>query len=150
MDRSSQHVRGDSIGGEEVTGPAISPVLIIPAEVTNVEDKTDNFLHALAAEIMLEGEYFSRPMVVNDHEVLRGADSSPATPLCIESNYPGTAVNPRPSALQATPSPNYELVRCPPFSPEIVSLFNARENPIINIRANRQTASQMMEKSEGF
>lgn len=150
IDRSSQHVSADSISGEEVTGPTISPVMIAPEGIINVEDETDNFLRALATEIMLEGEHSSRPMIVNDHDVERDVDSSPATAICIENSYLGTAVNLERPALQAAARPNNQLVRCPPFSPKIVSLFNARENPIINTRASRQTASQMIERSEGF
>ncbi|KAI1119612.1 hypothetical protein F5Y14DRAFT_9430 [Nemania sp. NC0429] len=148
--RSSQHVGTNSIGGENVAESAVSPVTATPEGAINIEDRTDNFLHELAAELMSGGEFLSRPMMENDHETERGVGRDPAPAIRIENNQPSTAVSPGGPALHTAPIPIDGLVRCPPFSPRIASLFNARENPIINTRANRQTASQMMERSERF
>lgn len=65
-----------------------------------------------------------------------------------DSNRGRAATGSKLPAIVTAPGLRYGPVQCPPFSPKVVSLFHARENPIINIKANRKTASQMMNNSE--
>ncbi|KAI1810105.1 hypothetical protein GGS20DRAFT_589877 [Poronia punctata] len=44
---------------------------------------------------------------------------------------------------------NRRLIKCPPFSPKVVSMFQNRENAIINRHTNRKTAWQMIELGNG-
>ncbi|TRX98296.1 hypothetical protein FHL15_000941 [Xylaria flabelliformis] len=123
-----------STGGEEVF-----------SDDSEIETKADDFLRGLAAEIMLKDENIAESIEENayedesefdgGHTIEDYTDKSNCSDMAIEFKSP-------------VPGPTYRLVQCPPFRPEIVSLFNTRENPIINSRANRKTACQMMEKSE--
>ncbi|TGJ84157.1 hypothetical protein E0Z10_g4593 [Xylaria hypoxylon] len=145
----SQHIL--SISEEEVIGPASPSVMVTPEDLGEIKDKTEDFLRALAADIMLKDGDNSRSMVVDTYDVEIGVDSSPSREICIDdsnrSDSPNEAESP---AVQAIPRPKRQLVQCPPFSSKITSLFYTRENPIINVRTNRKTASQMMKISEVF
>ncbi|KAI1126114.1 hypothetical protein F5Y10DRAFT_279031 [Nemania abortiva] len=147
-----QHISVGSSDKEQEPKPALSSVVIdVDAEdLDEVEDKTDDFLRALAAEVMLKGEDTFQSMPVNNHKIDTWSDSGSAIDQIDDSICFGPTAESDWVAAQSNPSPKNRRVRCPPFSPKVVSLFNARENPIINARANRRTASQMMEKSEGF
>ncbi|KAI1755169.1 hypothetical protein F4782DRAFT_527893 [Xylaria castorea] len=140
-----------SIGGEEVVLSALSPMAIVPDDPDQIEMNVDDFLRVLAAEIMLKDEKFTRSMEVNAYENESEFNGDHAMEDCMEdSNCSDTAIESKWPAVPTSPSPTHRLVQCPPFCPEIVSLFNARENPIINSRANRKNACQMMERSEIF
>ncbi|KAI0913236.1 hypothetical protein F4823DRAFT_87087 [Ustulina deusta] len=140
-----------SIGEEDVAGSALPPVVVAPEDLKEIKDKTEEFLCALAAEIMLEGEDSRRSMVVNTCDAEMGVDCDPSREIRIDdNNHSDVATEPETSVVQTTPGPKYRPVQCPPFSPEVVALFRTRENPIINARTNRTTASQMMKRSEGF
>ncbi|KAJ8129354.1 hypothetical protein O1611_g4278 [Lasiodiplodia mahajangana] len=147
-DHHSQNISVYPMDTEETSKPVLS--MVMDAEDLNkAKDKTDEFLRALAAEVMLKDEDIPQSKLGNNCEAETGADSSPTMETRIDDSiYSDTTVETEGPAAQ--PNPKNRLVHCPPFSPEIVSLFNARENPIVNTRAKRQTASQMMDKSEGF
>ncbi|KAI1155227.1 hypothetical protein F4825DRAFT_447775 [Nemania diffusa] len=148
-DHPLQSTSAYSVGEDKLPRPTLASVVIAAEDLDNVENKTDEFLRALAAEFKLESEDISRPMAVNNHEAEREADGSRTMDICIDdTNYSGAAMDLEWPEAQAYSSPKSQLVLCPPFSPKVVFLFRARENHIINARAKRQTASQMMEKSE--
>ncbi|KAI0117697.1 hypothetical protein GGR51DRAFT_545685 [Nemania sp. FL0031] len=137
-----------TIDREEMPQQTESPAVIDVEDLNKVKDKTDEFLLALAAEVMLKCDT-SRSKRVNNCDAETGVDSSLAMEVCIGDEISSNTTV-EIEELAAQPTPKNRPVHCPPFSPATVSLFNTRENPIINPRAKRQTASQMMEKSEGF
>ncbi|KAI0196110.1 hypothetical protein EV127DRAFT_497438 [Xylaria flabelliformis] len=127
-----------STGGEEVV-----------SDDSEIKMKADDFLRGLAAEIMFKNENIAESIEVDAYEDESEFDGGHAIEDCTDdSNCSDMAIESKSPAVQTIPSPTHRLVQCPPFRPEIVSLFNARENPIINSKAIRKTACQMMEKSE--
>ncbi|KAI0458669.1 hypothetical protein F5B21DRAFT_511862 [Xylaria acuta] len=148
---SQRHMNTCSVGGEDVILSALSSMVVAPDDLDQVELKAEDFLRALAAEMMLENENTSQSTEANIYEDESGVDSGHVMEHCMEgSNCSDTAIESELPAVQATSSPKYRLVQCPPFRPEVVSLFDTRENPIINSTTNRKTACQMMERSESF
>ncbi|KAI1744197.1 hypothetical protein F4680DRAFT_284521 [Xylaria scruposa] len=134
-----------------MTAGSTSGEEVVSDDSERIEMKADDFLRDLAAEIMLKDENIAESIEVNAYEEESEFDGGHVIEDCTEeSNCSDTATESKSPAAQTTPSPTYRLVQCPPFQPEIVSLFHARENPIINSRASRKTACQLMEKSENF
>ncbi|KAI0543040.1 hypothetical protein GGR58DRAFT_519242 [Xylaria digitata] len=123
-----------SISEEEVTRASSPSAVVASEDLDEPKDKAENFLRALAADIMRndEGKFLS---------VVMGSDGVAIETDCDPSSEPESP------AVQTIPGPTHRLVQCPPFSPEVVSLFGHRENPIVNVSTNRKTASQMMENS---
>lgn len=146
-----RHVNAGSIGGEEVVLSSLSSLVVAPDDISQVEIKAEDFLSALAAEFILKQENTSRSTEADtyDDEMRADGDQTMKDHMA-GSECSDTTIESKPPAVQTTPSPKYRLVQCPPFRPEIVSLFYTRANPIINSRANRKTASQMMERSENL
>ncbi|KAI0445958.1 hypothetical protein F4803DRAFT_559805 [Xylaria telfairii] len=146
-----RQVNTGSIGGEEAALSSLSSLVVAPEDLNQVKIKAEDFLTALAAEFMLKQENISRSMETDTNDDKTGADGDQKMKDYMEgSEYSDTAIEPEPPAVQTSPRPKYRLVQCPPFRPEVVPLFYRRANPIINSRANRKTASQMMERSENI
>ncbi|KAI1295820.1 hypothetical protein F5Y03DRAFT_410425 [Xylaria venustula] len=140
-----------SIGKDEVTGSEIPSVTLTPENPDKTKDEIEDFLCALAADIMMERTDNHRSTGVDVADAERGTGSNlpmDTTSIHDDDNSDVVAESELP-AIVTTPSPRHRLVQCPPFSPEVVSLFSVKETPIINVRSNRKTASQMMGKSEG-
>ncbi|KAI0432593.1 hypothetical protein F5Y09DRAFT_329521 [Xylaria sp. FL1042] len=142
-----------SIGEEEATESAISPVMSpamgLPKGLDKTQDEIEDFLCALAADIMLQREYNPRPVRLNSRDAKVEVGCGLSRDICTDdSSRSDITTEPESPAAETTPSPKKRLVECPPFSPEVVSLFNARDNPIINVKAKRNTADKLMEKSE--
>lgn len=133
---TSKHAHAKSFGGENVD------------DISEAKIKAEEFLSSLAAEIMAGDEDNHRPKGVNTHESSVEVDDVPRTELCGSesgsSSWSDTAMEFEPTVIQPALTPGYRLVQCPPFSPEVVSLFGTREVPIINTAAPRRTAYQMM------
>ncbi|KAI0544855.1 hypothetical protein F4679DRAFT_576526 [Xylaria curta] len=141
MTSPQRRVTAGSTGGEEV----------VSDDTEGIKTKADDFLRVLAAEIMLKDENIADSIEANAYEDESEFDGSHAIEdFTKENNCSDTATESKSPAAQTTLSPTYRLIQCPPFRPEIVSLFHARKNPIINSRANRKTACQLMDKSENF
>ncbi|KAI8629460.1 hypothetical protein F5Y19DRAFT_475444 [Xylariaceae sp. FL1651] len=137
------------ISQEEAAKDAFPFVTTLPEDLNNISDEVDGFLHALAVEIISGDEIVPRLTTANTYDVAMGPSDESATDMCISDNETlDAAAGPEPSALLMVPSPQYRPVQLQQFSPEIVSLFKSRENPIIHSRANRRTACQMMERSD--
>ncbi|KAJ2988405.1 hypothetical protein NUW58_g3992 [Xylaria curta] len=114
---------------EEVSGSVSDSVMLASELLDAAKDETEEFLRALAAEIISEDEGISRSIAVDTNEV--------------ESRVDGNmAIKAEPRIMHTSSNTMYRLVQCPPFSPEIVSLFHTRENPIVNSKTDRKTASQ--------
>ncbi|KAI8950940.1 hypothetical protein F4801DRAFT_589989 [Xylaria longipes] len=146
-----RHMNAGSVGREEAISSALSSMVVSPNDHDQVELKAEDFLCTLAAEIMLKNENISRSVEANTYEDELEVDECHAMEDCKEgSDCSDTTNESEPPAVQTTSSPECRLVQCPPFCPEIVSLFNTRKNPIVNSRAKRKTACQMMERSERF
>ncbi|KAK5628311.1 hypothetical protein RRF57_004026 [Xylaria bambusicola] len=109
-------------------------------EINKIREEAEDFLSALAADIMSKAwkeQGTPQSAVVNTHGANMRANYNPHW---ITKNDDKHKIEIR--------SESESSVTCPPFSPEIVSLFKARENPIVNFRVNRKTASEMMKESK--
>ncbi|KAI0969899.1 hypothetical protein F4678DRAFT_480664 [Xylaria arbuscula] len=139
-----------SIGKEEVTRSALPCVMPISRNIDKTKDETEDFLCALAADIMMKGTYSHRSTGVDAGDAEMGIRCNLSRDTSMNDDDHSDVVTEAESpAIGTTSGPKHRLVQCPPFSPEVVSLFSAKETPIINVRSSRKTASQMMQKSEG-
>ncbi|KAI0489697.1 hypothetical protein F4859DRAFT_501421 [Xylaria cf. heliscus] len=146
-----RHMSACSTGREEVILFALSSMVMAPDDIGQAETKAEDFLGRLATEFMLKTGNKSRSMEANTYDDESRVNSDHTMKDYMgDINFSNTAIESEPPAVQTTPCPKYRLVQCPPFRPEIVSLFKTRENPIVNGRANRKTASQMMETSDNL
>ncbi|KAI0423172.1 hypothetical protein F5X98DRAFT_382468 [Xylaria grammica] len=140
-----------STGEDKVAGLALPSAMVVPEGSDKAKDETDGFLRALAADIMLKDSNNSRPMVANTYGIEMEVDCRPSREIYTDGSHGfDTSNQPESPTVKAIPGPKHRLVSCPPFSSKVVSLFFDRENPIINVRINRKTASQMMVGSECF
>ncbi|KAI1276123.1 hypothetical protein F5Y07DRAFT_389335 [Xylaria sp. FL0933] len=146
---ASQHAI--SIDEEETAEAMMPPMIEVPESLSKTKDEIEDFLCALEVDIMLKREYNPQTVGANsrDAKVEVGCGSSRDT-YAGDSNYSDVITGPESPAAETIPGPKYRKVQCPPFSPEVVSLFYKRENPIIHVKAKRSTADQLMEKSEGY
>ncbi|KAF2971073.1 hypothetical protein GQX73_g2525 [Xylaria multiplex] len=124
-----------SISEKEVTKAATPSAIVASEDLDEPKDEVENFLRALAANIMLNDEDNFPPVVTGTDGVATEIDCDPSS-------------EPESPTVQTIPNPTHRLVQCPPFSPRVVSLFRLRENPIVNVSTNRKTASQMMKRSD--
>ncbi|KAI1430166.1 hypothetical protein F5Y12DRAFT_781404 [Xylaria sp. FL1777] len=139
-----------STSEEAVTESALSSAMVVPEDLNKIKIKAEDFLSALAADIMLEEENNPQSMVTNFYDAMEGVDGRPSKEIRIDENNNSDIASKLESPAAQTLGSKHLLVQCPPFSPEIVALFKTRENPIINPRTNRKTASQMIKRSEGI
>ncbi|KAI1351420.1 hypothetical protein F5Y01DRAFT_304716 [Xylaria sp. FL0043] len=145
---ASQHAI--SIDEEETDEAMMPPVIEVPESLDKAKDEIEDFLCALEADIMLKREYNPQTVGANSRDAKVEVGCGPSRDTYTgDSNYSDVITGPESPAAETTPSPKYRKVQCPPFSPEVVSLFYKRENPIIHVKAKRSTADQLMEKSEG-
>ncbi|KAJ3579931.1 hypothetical protein NPX13_g634 [Xylaria arbuscula] len=135
----------------EISRAVSSPTKLAPDDLSKIRQETEGFLSALAADIMSKGQGPAQFVVVNTHDttIETGYDSCCEAGSDNNNILSATTGSGRPAAHTAS-GLEYRPVHSPAFSSEIVSLFNARENPIINKRAKRKTASQMMNDSESL
>ncbi|KAI1369586.1 hypothetical protein F5Y08DRAFT_350261 [Xylaria arbuscula] len=135
----------------EISRTISSPIKLAPDDLSKIRQETEGFLSALAADIMSKGQGPPQFVVVNTHDTTMetGYDSSCEAGSDDNNILDATTESGQPAAHKAS-GLEYRPVHSPAFSSEIVSLFNARENPIINKRAKRKTASQMMNDSESL
>ncbi|KAI0525981.1 hypothetical protein F5B22DRAFT_588550 [Xylaria bambusicola] len=130
------------IGGDGKKEATLLLSKVSSDESNKIREEAEEFLSALAADIMSkggEGQGIPQSVVLNTHDTKMGTDYNPHWVIENDGNHEFEIATE--SKLSVT---------CPPFSPEIVSLFKARENPIVNFRLNRKTASEMMKESNGF
>ncbi|KAI3332022.1 hypothetical protein HD806DRAFT_177896 [Xylariaceae sp. AK1471] len=143
-----RHASVGSISREEVPEHAPSSVMVAPENLDDAKAKADEFLQALAAEFLFQSETVPRSVIVNTHDVEMGVDDGSAVETYLDdSNCSDADVE---HESHVTPSPRSQRVLGPQFSPEIVLLFENRENPIIRSKIKRKTAYQMMKTSEGY
>ncbi|KAI0206295.1 hypothetical protein F4808DRAFT_455060 [Astrocystis sublimbata] len=143
-----QHMNTSSPCKETTVSSAPSSTVSVSDNVDQVENQVDEFLCALAIDIMWKGEAAARPVEANVGKVESRIDSAGVIKLYSEGDDRAVSDDqPESPAVPIAPKPTHRLVQCPPFRPEIVSLFRARNNPIINNTTNRMTASQMMDRS---
>lgn len=126
---------------DEVLGCVSSSVIVAPDDVDIARGKADEFLQALAAEFSFQDETVPRSITSNDNGIGIYPDDSSCSNVTVEHESPGPQVAPRSED---------ERVDNPRFGPEVMSLFENRDFPIIHKRASRKTASQMMQVSDGF